>query len=171
MKSALFQSPLRQIILVQTQIMTHLMQKGRPNFVTKKFLIRLRNVPNVFQKQNNLRRHRNIFLVRKFRPGEQAQSVRFNSIRLQIRIRLAFKSHRQFLRALAQRPRQRRQHPFNFIRCHYAQLFPIQIHEEIVTCISLHDNLHHHLTSFQPQIATAADCRYNQLHERISRQP
>ena len=83
--------------------MTQLVQKSRPHFFTKKFLIRFRNVQNVFQKQNNLRRHRNIFLVRKLRPGEQTQSVRFNSIRLQIRIRLALKRHRQFLRPLAQR--------------------------------------------------------------------
>ena len=108
MKSALFQSALRQIILIQTQIMTQLMQKSRPHFFTKKFLIRFRNVPNVFQKQNDLRRHRNIFLICKFRPGEQTQSIRFDSIRLQFRIWLTLIRHRQFLRPFAQRLGQRR---------------------------------------------------------------
>ncbi len=47
MKSGLFQSSLGQIILVQTQIMTQLVQKSRPHLFTKKFLVRFRNVPNV----------------------------------------------------------------------------------------------------------------------------
>ena len=86
--------------------MTQLVQKSRPHFVTKKFLIRFRNVPNVFQKQNNLRWHRHIIFFNKLRAGEQAQHVCFDAIWLQLRIRLALKYHRQLFRAFAQRFRQ-----------------------------------------------------------------
>jgi hypothetical protein len=132
MKSALFQSAIRQIILIQTQIMTQLMQKSRPNFFAKKLLICFRNVPNVFQKQNNLRRRRHIFLVRKFRSGEQTQCIRFNSVRLQILIRLPFQRHRQLLRPLAQRFWQRRQHCLDFRRGQRAKFSPVQIHAPIL---------------------------------------
>ena len=50
--------------------MSQLMQKSRPHFFTKKFLVRFRNVPNVLQKQNNLWRHWNIFLIREFWPDK-----------------------------------------------------------------------------------------------------
>ena len=66
-------------------------------------------------------------------PGEQTQRVRLNSIRLQFRIRLALKCHRQFLRPLAQRLRQRRQRRFNFRQRNRAQFFPIQIHAAILS--------------------------------------
>ena len=101
MKQGLFQSTLGQFVLVQTQIMTQLVQKSRPHFYTKKFLVRFRNVPNVFQKQNNLRRQRHIIFFNKLRAGEQTQRVRFDSIRLQFRIWLTLKYHRQFFRTHA----------------------------------------------------------------------
>jgi hypothetical protein len=47
---ALFQTPFRQFILVQSQIMTQLMQKSCVNFVPKNLLIALGKIPDVFQK-------------------------------------------------------------------------------------------------------------------------
>lgn len=50
----LFQTPFRQFVLVQTQIMTQLVQECRVNLVPKNLLITFGEIPNVFQKQNNL---------------------------------------------------------------------------------------------------------------------
>ena len=94
--------------------MTQLVQKSRPHFVTKNFLIRFRNIPNVLQEQNNLRRQRHIIFFNKFRAREQTQHVRLNSIRLQFRVGLALKYQRQFFRAQSQQFRQRRERFLNF---------------------------------------------------------
>ena len=104
------------------------MQKGRPHFLLKNHLILCGKIPKIFQKQNNLRRQWNILFVGKFRPREQTQRVRLDSISLQIRIRLALKRYRQFFRPRPQRLRQRRERCLNFPGCKPAQLFPVQIH-------------------------------------------
>ena len=103
--------------------MSQFVQKGRPHFLAKNFLIPLGKIPKIFQKQNNLRRQGNIPFVGKFRPGEQTQRVRLNPIGLQIRIRLALKRYRQFFRPLPQRLRQRRQRRLNFRRTPTAHNF------------------------------------------------
>jgi hypothetical protein len=113
--------------------MTQLVQKSRPHFFTKKFLIRFRNVPNVFQKQNNLRRHRHIIFFHKFRAGEQTQRVHLDSIRLQFRVRLTLKNHRHPFRTQSQRFRQRRERFLNFRQRKHTQFFQIQIHTAILT--------------------------------------
>ena len=130
-KNGLFQPPLRQFILVQSKIMTQFVQKSRVNLIPKCFVIALRKMPKIFQKQNNLRRHRNISLVRKLRSREQTQSVRFNSIRLQAGVRLALECHRQFLRARAQRLWQRRQGRFDLNQRQFLQFFPIRVHSRL----------------------------------------
>ena len=61
-KFGLIQPALRQFVLVQPQIMSQLMQKSRVNLVAKNFLIALGKIPKIFQKQNDLRRHRNASL-------------------------------------------------------------------------------------------------------------
>ena len=119
-KISLFQPALRQFILVQSQIMTQLMQKSRVNLVAKNLLVALGKVPKIFKKQNDLRRQGHMIFVRKFRAREQTQRVRFNSVRLQTGIRLALKCHRQFLRALAQWLWQCRQRSLNFRQCQLA---------------------------------------------------
>ena len=50
----LIQPPLRQFILVQSQIVPKFMQKSRPHFRSKNHVIRIRKIPEVFQKQNDL---------------------------------------------------------------------------------------------------------------------
>jgi hypothetical protein len=131
MKQGLFQSALRQFILIQTQIMTQLMQKSRPHFFTKTLLVRFRNIPNVFQKQNNLRRQRRIVFFHKIRASEQTQHACFDSIRLQRRIRLTLKYHRQLFRTHSQRFRQRRERFLNFRQRNDTQFFPVQFHATI----------------------------------------
>jgi hypothetical protein len=113
-KTGLFQPAFCQLDFIQSQIMTQLVQKSRVNLVPKNLLIALGKIPKIFEKQNDLRRHRNISLVGKLRPREQTQRVNFNSVRLQTGIWLALKRHRQFLRALAQWLRQRRQRRLDF---------------------------------------------------------
>ena len=49
-KIALFQPAFRQLVLVQPQIMTQLVQKSRVNLVPKNLLVALGKVPNVCQK-------------------------------------------------------------------------------------------------------------------------
>lgn len=78
--------------------MTELVQKSGSNFFTETFHIRFRNVPKVFQKQNNLRRHRHVVFFNKFRAREQTKRIQLNSICLQFRIWLPFKYHRQLFR-------------------------------------------------------------------------
>jgi hypothetical protein len=71
-KISLFKASFRQFILVQPQKMSQLMQKSCPNFVPKAVSITFRLVHNVFQKQNNLRRHRNAAFFSKFRAGKDS---------------------------------------------------------------------------------------------------
>ena len=127
-KIGLFQSPFRQFVLAQAKIMTQLVQKSRVNFVPKNLLIALGEIPKILQKQNNLWRQRNISLVGKFRPREQAQRVWLNSICLQTGVRLAFKRHWQLFRTLAQRLRQRRLRRLDLRQRHLLQMFPIRVH-------------------------------------------
>ncbi len=86
--------------------------------MTKMFLICFRNVQNVFQKQNNLRRHRHIILFNKICAGKQSQRIRLNPICLQFLIRHALKNHRQIFRPFTQRFWQRCNRRLNFRRRH-----------------------------------------------------
>ena len=71
----LFQSALGQVVFVQPEIVAKLMQKRGANFFAKYFLVPFSNVPEVFQKEYDLRGQRRMFLVREFRAGEQTERV------------------------------------------------------------------------------------------------
>ncbi len=118
--NALFQAAFRQFILIQTQIMTKFVQKSCLHFPAKNLFLFARQIPKIFQEQNDLRRHGNLTFIGKFRSGEQTQCIRFNPVRLQPGVRNTFKRHRQLPGLRAQRFRQRLQGSFNFPGRHRA---------------------------------------------------
>ena len=63
--------------------MSELVQKSRVNFLAKDFFIAFRKIPEVFEKQNNLRWQHRSTIVRELRSREKPKRIRFNSIRLQ----------------------------------------------------------------------------------------
>ena len=71
----LFQSSTGQAVFIQPQIMSQLVQKSGANLLAKDFLVALGKLPDVLKKQNDLRRQRYSFFIRKFRAREQAQRV------------------------------------------------------------------------------------------------
>jgi len=74
--------------------MSQLMQIGCLHFVPKFFFFPTRQIPKIFQEQNDLRRHGNMTFIGKFRPGEQTQRIRFNPICLQPGVRYSLERHR-----------------------------------------------------------------------------
>jgi len=82
--------------------MTQLMQKRRLDFFAKDPFVAPGQVPEIFQEQNYLRRHGHVAFLGKFRPGKQAQCVRFNAIRPQTGVGNALERHRQLPGPLTQ---------------------------------------------------------------------
>ena len=50
--------------------MTEFVKVSRVDFIAKDFLVSFREVPEIFQEQDDLRRKGNRFFIRKFRPGK-----------------------------------------------------------------------------------------------------
>lgn len=118
------------------------MQKSRPNFFAKACFIMFRKLPQILQKQNDLRRHRDFPFFRQLGTNEQPKRIHLNPISLQVFARLPFKGHRQPFRPFAQRLWQRRQ---GFLHCRQSQranYLPIQIHNAIVSSSSPRGNHH-----------------------------
>src|ERR1035437_8464877 len=63
-----FQPAVGQIVLVQTEVMTEFVQERSVDFLAEKFFVCFGLVPNVFEKQNDLRGHRDVAFVGKLRP-------------------------------------------------------------------------------------------------------
>ena len=59
----LIETTLGQIVFVQTKKMSQLVQKSRVHFLAKDFFVPFREIPEVFEKQNNLRRQHRSSLV------------------------------------------------------------------------------------------------------------
>src|SRR5450432_3952482 len=78
----LVQSAFGQSVLIKAEVVAEFVQKCGADFFAEKLFVTFSRIPNIFQKENDLRRQRRVFLIRKFRPGEKAQRVRFDAVGL-----------------------------------------------------------------------------------------
>jgi len=124
----LINSAFRQFVLVQPQIMPQLVQKSCSYLFPKNQLVSARKSPEVVQKQNNLRRQRNVAFFGKFRPRKQSHCVRLNPLRLQFQVWPALKHHRQLFHPRPQRFGQCRNRRPDLLRRDRTQFFPIDVH-------------------------------------------
>src|SRR5207249_6522602 len=78
----LLQPALDQSVLIQAQIVSYLMQECRMDFFAIRFLIGLSLFPNVFQKQDDLRRQRRkrSSFVGEVWPDKQSKCVGLDAI-------------------------------------------------------------------------------------------
>jgi len=113
--------------------MAEFMEECGVDFVAEVFFIVFGLRPDVFQKQNDLRWQCAVLFVRKFRPGEQPQRVRFDAVGLQRPVRHTLERDGQLFRPFAQRRGQRGKCGLHFGKREGLQFFPITRHGENLT--------------------------------------